>query len=150
MKTCPNPNCDKIAPTKFHRNSKSKTGLQSWCKRCCNVLRRARYAANRVEELLNVKKRRKANPLEWKSQRLKYSFGISLEDYNNILKNQDNKCAICRISANKCPKGLYVDHCHKTGQIRGLLCNNCNTGIGMLQDSSELCDTASRYLSKVV
>ena len=56
-------------------------------------------------------------------------YKITTEDYNNFYKNQNGRCAICR---EKTP--LVIDHNHKTGKVRGLLCYKCNSGIGLLQD----------------
>ena len=55
-------------------------------------------------------------------------FGITYQDYLNILENQDNKCAIChKPFIDKTP---HVDHDHRTGEVRGLLCSGCNTSLG--------------------
>ena len=63
---------------------------------------------------------------------------------------QDNKCFICGLdgSCNKDGR-LHVDHNHKSGKIRGLLCNYCNRGIGLLKDSSENCFKAAEYLRSI-
>lgn len=58
---------------------------------------------------------------------LKYRYGITPEEYYSLLKKQGNKCAICGKKSSKEGKRFAVDHNHKTGFIRGLLCNYCNT-----------------------
>lgn len=82
---------------------------------------------------------------------LKYQFGISLADYSQMIKDQENRCAICgqpeTHKRNGRIKALAVDHDHKTGKVRGLLCFDCNTGIGKLKDSVELLQSAIRYLT---
>lgn len=78
---------------------------------------------------------------------LRTSYGISEYDYNRILKEQNDVCKICG-GVSKDGKPLHVDHCHKTGRIRGLLCSLCNLGLGAFRDSSELLILASRYLLK--
>jgi hypothetical protein len=78
--------------------------------------------------------------------RLRRDFGIGVEDYNTMFRNQNGVCAICKLSCST-GKRLSVDHCHDTGKVRGLLCTNCNNGIGHLMDSIELLAEAIRYLS---
>lgn len=75
---------------------------------------------------------------------LRRNFGITIEEYNALLEKQNGVCAICQ-SKHKTMR-LSVDHCHKTGKVRGLLCGRCNTGIGMLLDSPELVTAAKKYL----
>ena len=85
---------------------------------------------------------------------LKRKFNLSIEDYNKMLEEQNHTCAICQkpeIVIDKRAgklRELAVDHCHTTGKIRGLLCYNCNRGIGHLQDSVELLQRACSYLRK--
>lgn len=89
-----------------------------------------------------------------KSQRkntiLLREYGLSLDSYNELVKMQDGKCAICglpeRALNRGLPKALAVDHCHRTGKVRALLCHACNTGIGSFGDNPELLDKATIYL----
>jgi len=76
---------------------------------------------------------------------LKKNFNISIEEYNQLLKEQNGVCAICQ---NECPTGrsLAVDHNHESNEIRGLLCTNCNHGLGKFKDSTKLLATAIKYL----
>jgi hypothetical protein len=74
-------------------------------------------------------------------------YGISLEHYNTLLQNQNNECKICKTKNGTHNKRLAVDHCHKTGGIRGLLCLNCNQGLGKFKDNIELLDVAREYLN---
>lgn len=80
--------------------------------------------------------------------RLKNTFGLTVQDYENLLDSQGKCCAICGTDT---PTGKWkvfaVDHCHTTGAVRGLLCNECNRGMGLLRDSAELCMKASLYLT---
>lgn len=71
-------------------------------------------------------------------------YKISIEDYNNILKKQGGKCAICKINSDK----LVVDHCHDSLKIRGILCTTCNSGLGFFKDSLFNLSEASKYLIK--
>lgn len=81
---------------------------------------RARYQANRTIRL----EQRRGN-------RLKQLYGISVTDYGALFKTQRGRCAICRAARNR-PR-LSVDHDHKTGRVRGLLCYSCNIRLGQLE-----------------
>ena len=74
-------------------------------------------------------------------------FGITTEDYAELLNSQGDVCAICRKTC-KTGRRLAVDHNHKTGKVRGLLCNNCNQGLGKFKDSKELIMQAYEYLKR--
>lgn len=74
---------------------------------------------------------------------LKRKYGLSKQDYNRRFSDQQGKCLICLESNHK----LVVDHSHKTGKIRGLLCSHCNSLLGFAHDSPERLQSAIRYLS---
>ena len=78
---------------------------------------------------------------------LKRNYGITVEQYNEFLRQQGGVCAIC---SNVCLTGrrLAVDHCHESHEVRGLLCTNCNQGLGKFQDSPELLSGAADYLKR--
>jgi len=83
-----------------------------------------------------------------KERMLKYRYGITLNVYDEMYKNQSGKCAICKVEGIKySKKGLLVDHNHKTNEVRGLLCSSCNTGIGLLKDSIEVMTAGLEYLN---
>ncbi len=74
-------------------------------------------------------------------------YGITLEDFNQILEKQNYKCLICnKHTLESKPYGLVVDHNHKTENVRGLLCDRCNTGLGNFQDSIDVLQSAIEYL----
>jgi len=79
--------------------------------------------------------------------RLKHSYGITLAQYEEFLSKQKGVCAICK---NKCStnRRLAVDHDHRTGKVRGLLCARCNKGLGEFQDNPQLIKKAINYLKK--
>lgn len=89
-----------------------------------------------------------------KGYRLKQDFGITLEQYQQMLEEQSGVCACCgkpeTATYNKTgvTKQLAVDHDHATGEIRGLLCGRCNTALGLLQDSEDTIMSLLTYLSK--
>ena len=87
-----------------------------------------------------------------KNSKLKKAYGITLNQYNDMLSKQNGKCMICLVDNNgfynNKQKAFAVDHCHTTGKIRGLLCNDCNVGIGLLKDNIDLLNNAIKYLNK--
>ncbi len=95
----------------------------------------AEYAARRKEIL-------KANPSISKGYSLKTNYGITLQEFDAMVAEQDGRCAICSTVA-----PLNVDHNHLTGEVRGLLCRQCNTGIGSLKESAEIMRSAAAYLT---
>lgn len=109
---------------------------------------------NVQKEKERSKKCYRKNPKIEKNRHLNNKFGIGLEEYGKLLDSQEGVCAICkgketrkkRISDE--PSDLAVDHCHKTGVIRGLLCFKCNSILGRWEDKIEIFKTAIEYLSK--
>lgn len=77
---------------------------------------------------------------------LKLDFGISLEQYEDILIDQLGVCAICNKKEPVKNKRLAVDHCHTSGKIRGLLCSNCNLALGHFKDNVQFLANAISYL----
>ncbi len=78
---------------------------------------------------------------------LKSEYGITIKDYFSILNEQNECCAICGNRTDA--KRLAVDHCHKTGKVRGLLCSNCNLGLGCFKDDKNNLKKAIDYLLKI-
>ncbi len=76
---------------------------------------------------------------------IKHRYNMSSEDLNKLKELQDNKCAICRKEESKRFR-LFVDHNHKTGKVRGLLCNSCNSAIGYFSDDIELMKSGIQYI----
>ena len=104
-----------------------------------------RYCQNNREKVNGYARQwRKDNPEKIKSHQLKCRYGLSYEEWLQMWENQDSKCAICGDLFIK-PSDAYVDHNHKTGEIRGLLCKRCNLSIGLFDDDSELMKKAMEY-----
>ena len=106
---------------------------------------------DRLEKLRGWQKRyREENRKALSDGERKRKFGITPDRYAEIFKSQNGVCAICNQpeTATRLDKvkALSVDHCHKTGAIRGLLCSDCNTGIGKLKDDPKVLLSAIRYL----
>jgi hypothetical protein len=87
---------------------------------------------------------RAKNPLLAKSGYLKKQFGIDIAEYERMLAAQKGQCAICGQLDEK--YNLAVDHCHGTNKIRGLLCSQCNLGLGYFKDRPDLLERAIKYL----
>lgn len=116
------------------------------------------YCCRKCGVKKELEKRRVAGVKYLQQQRnwhLKNKYGIDLIQYNEILESQNHKCAICGIldteikdnSRNMIHK-LFVDHDHKTGIVRGLLCANCNHGLGKFMDNIKYLEFAINYLNK--
>ena len=103
-------------------------------------------STNKDRQKIRKSKWQKDNKDRVKGIKLKYSFGISLEEYNQLLEKQEYRCAICRKEKIENGRSFAVDHDHKTGRVRGLLCTSCNCGIGFLRDSKDLLLRAITYL----
>lgn len=95
-----------------------------------------------------AKKDYKENPEKYRERLYKKKYGITIADYNAILEEQDGKCAICGTSDPRGQGVFHIDHNHVTGKVRGLLCCDCNTGIGSLKDSPEVLLSALNYLEE--
>lgn len=73
-------------------------------------------------------------------------YGITVDRYNEMLYIQEHKCAICLRHVNQLKRKLHVDHNHKTGEVRALLCSNCNTSIGLLYECGMTAYRLAMYL----
>jgi len=76
------------------------------------------------------------------------SHGLTIDDWNRMFQEQNGKCAICGEHQSEIKQRFCVDHCHKKGIVRGLLCHKCNRGIGFLRDDIENLRCAILYLNK--
>lgn len=86
----------------------------------------------------------KANPLAPHASQLR-RYGLTPETYAAILKKQGERCAICLLEQTV-NRRMYVDHCHTSGKVRGLLCHHCNTAIGLMRDDAARMRRAISYL----
>lgn len=133
--------CSKCKQTKpvgnFDLDCQKRDGLRSACKAC-----RSAYAQG-----YNSTARGKAS---MRQRQLKHHYGITQDDYDLLLAQQDGRCAVCGMLPNGKPQTngaiLHVDHNHATGQVRSLLCQDCNQAIGLLKEDPALFDAAKRYV----
>lgn len=136
--------CHEVKPYEEFTPRGFKNGVRLYKSTCkaCAAARMRKWAKDNSER--HTKTRH-----EWN---LKNLYGVSAEWYQQKLKEQDGKCGICRKEqetrhgVNGTPFRLAVDHCHTTGRVRGLLCNDCNRAIGLLKDDPQLLVRAIEYL----
>ncbi len=127
-------------------------GKRSYCKPCELLYRKVDYKKRRVTIRDRAKHRYKTNPIYRKKCRdgsLKYLYGLSIETFESLKKQQNYCCAICGIHESEAlKKRLFVDHDHEDGKVRGLLCHLCNLGLGAFGDSIKKIGLGIDYLNK--
>ena len=112
------------------------------CSKRCNTY----YARNLNPDKFrkeSAQRMRNRSPEQKRNQKLRETYGISLNIYNQMLSDQNGKCAICGDMSR-----LFMDHNHATGTVRDLLCLGCNSGIGFFYENISLLDKAKSYLEK--
>ncbi len=96
---------------------------------------------------LSIRNNPKSFPDIHATWKLRNRYGITLKQKKELLQIQENKCKICAIELTI--KSACIDHNHKTGKIRGILCNHCNNGLGCFKDNCSLLKRALEYLNEV-
>ncbi len=159
----------------FRKDRRNKDGLHLVCNSCNSKNQRDWYKknpehvkayakkryhenkiaiSNRRKELLKanpekyrVARRKLYNPLKAKEYAWKQAgINMKIDQYEIMLKEQNNACAICFTPQSQLKRKLNVDHNHETGQVRALLCDSCNRGIGYFKESLEIIERAKNYL----
>lgn len=115
----------------------------SWCKSCHYIKGQDYKKRNRKRLNALDRARNKKNPDVKRNQKLKSLYGITLKDYNSMLKKQNDLCAICEY---KSSKRLVVDHDHITGKVRSLLCQSCNKALGCIKENTKIAFSIINYL----
>lgn len=127
----------------FAVNKKGLNDRKSICKVCSNNSQKAL-----------AKQRREAEPEKYKLKRwekhVARAYSMTLEQVEELLESQNRQCAICSRVGNPTSKKnqLFIDHCHSTGKVRGMLCYSCNTLLGFSFDKIEILTSAIDYLKK--
>lgn len=117
--------------TDYHKDITTTIGTTSHCKTC---KREYKKTYNKDNKHLT------------RAYKLKIRYNITIQEYKSMLSSQDGKCHICGIHHTELPIALCIDHCHSTGQVRGLLCGKCNQGLGLFKDDIEALERAIQYL----
>ena len=118
--------------SEFGKNSSAYDGLTGYCR----AHHEERGRLNRVK-----------NCGSGKAYRLRYRHGISIEQYEHMLEDQNYLCAVCqRYPQANLKNPWHVDHDHVTGKVRGILCHSCNTALGNLNDDPDILERALNYL----
>jgi hypothetical protein len=113
---------------------------------------RARHLQQQLpKERERSRKFRVANPelhreRIWESKL--HSYGLTLDQYHALFEQQGERCAVCRIVILPMGRGTHIDHDHTTDKVRGLLCNECNLGLGKFKDRPDVLRAAATYLER--
>lgn len=118
----------------FWKNKRTRDGLQSYCKPCWYATTKSKLEGPDRDKYLRMRR----------NNHLLNKYGITAAKYDDMLESQNSACAICGKVKDRVR--LAVDHDHDTGRIRGLLCENCNRGIGMFKHSATLLQNAIQYI----
>lgn len=134
----------------FNKSSQSPDGRQYWCKACVSKNTSVYYKQKnlnpefRKQQSLKSAAIKRKYPSVYKNSELMRNYGINFDTFQLMLKNQNNNCAICQSELIK----PNVDHCHKTGKVRKLLCKCCNTLLGQAKDNILILENAISYLKE--
>jgi hypothetical protein len=170
------PKCKLDVPLQgFYKDRNKPDGLDFYCQKCRRLSRFIHYYSNqeksqarsrqygeRHRERTRIKQRRynkenpekrrlytALNPEKIKASKLRCKlrkYGLTLDQYNNLITCQSNACAICFTSF----EGVSpcIDHCHSSLKVRGLLCDRCNRCLGLFRDDPMILDRAAAFLRK--
>ena len=142
MKRCGRCGIEKPA-AEYHRDRSRADGLHSYCRSC----KASYHVANRPSALARMARRDIRQRDADRGRRLRVRYGVTAEDVDSIRKSQGYSCAICGTHEDNLPRGLHVDHDHVTNLVRGMLCQLCNSAIGLFSDSPVALRSAIAYLA---
>ena len=143
--------CKKVkALTEFGKNARYPDKKHRTCRACVNEANRVQRGKKTVEERRERWRKQAAKfrakyPERARALQRKALYGITQDQYDELVKRQNGLCAICSNPPGK--RALHIDHCHDTGQIRGLLCSVCNISLGGFRDDTNLLMKAIEYLA---
>lgn len=123
----------------FHKDSSSTRSYAYYCKPCATKKSRVWHSTHKDDAAYKAKRQ---------DSYFKTKYSVSKEVRDQMLIEQDNKCAICHVSLSADGGHTHTDHNHQTGKIRGILCTNCNRGLGHFKDSKDNLQAAIEYLGR--
>ena len=136
-------NCNETKSTdEFQRNKKKKDGFQSWCRACQNSWNNKSQKIRRSTIEGKQKYNEYMRQFAWNRKKI----GVNPSEYDRKFFEQKGCCAICNRHQSEFNMSLAVDHDHETGQVRGLLCVNCNLFVGRLEKEENIAKKAESYL----
>ncbi len=145
MKRCSK--CESCKPLDaFGKNRTTRDGLQYACKTCSVAAVTESRHKDPTSHRRSSKNWRLNNLDRHADNHAKRRYGLEHGSYAEMLESQGGKCAICETSDTGNTKRFHIDHCHDTNKVRGLLCTNCNTGLGQFKHSEDLLEKAIGYL----
>jgi hypothetical protein len=144
MKYCPT--CKQVKSLNEFSTMKVRSGVASHCRECTKEWQQKYNTSPSGKDVRRTFYRK--NRDRWIDQKLQKKFGITLQQYKTILDNQSGMCIICGRTPAENGKMLAVDHSHKTGKNRGLLCSSCNICIGFIEKNNLNPETIKLYLEK--
>lgn len=134
---------------KGHPRSPDNLYSSGNCKTCNKEQARTRWQSDPAFRTRRIEESRKyQKSSKWKDSMLRRDYGISLDTFNEMRVQQSGRCLTCGIHEDDLTRPLNVDHCHVTNKVRGLLCCNCNTAIGLLKENITVIDRVKQYLEK--
>lgn len=131
----------------FYARTNSPDGRRSECKKCDGERAANWQAANPDQKRSNERRYYHDNPEKFKEKNMIRLYKVSLDEFKRMLAEQNGACAICGTTEPN-GRGWQVDHDHRTGTVRALLCHSCNTGLGSLHDDVALLEKAIAYLKR--
>lgn len=144
--------CKTVKPISDFYPKRTGSKHYSTCKECGKAKSRQAYADNRDKRLAYSRRyiETPEGQAVQKRSALKFRYGITLEAYAALLAVQEGRCAICRADqpGGRWNKNFFVDHDHRTKMVRGLLCHNCNAGVGHFFEDPVRMQRAIEYVLK--
>jgi len=118
--------------SEFNKRMSAKDGINHYCRSCTSIMKKSTYNYNKSRNI-----------------RILHSYKLSVDELENLYILQNGKCKICNIEYPSISKhgGLYIDHCHKTKKVRGLLCSKCNMILGFSNDDVSILKASIDYLN---
>lgn len=140
------PTCKQIKDLSEFSTMKTRDGIASHCKTCTSEWGRKYNKTDEGKQKRRVLyQKHKEKQLD---QKMRRKFGISLQEYRVMLDKQGKRCMICGRTPEENGKALAIDHDHKTGVVRDLLCNNCNACLGFIENNKIDLESLKRYMVK--